>query len=255
MPRSSKTKPSSNTVSRKGGVLSAVLAFVSLVIVGSVGVAFFPRLGMQPVAPEPADLKLVLYRAGLKPEFLAAAGVSPSQVRTVVANMRTHLSTAMPRIEQADSSYAAAKRQVDQLRRLVRQGKATSEQVSDLATAKSALDTATSQRDALIEAAFDAAAESLGTETVALLSIVRANDRKWDLPTPFLTVNRTEAEWLNIRDALANQRISEDLGTEPNPDLQTLLGQANANATVAAATQRLQNLNEITTAWENEAEE
>ncbi len=249
MPR--KTDNSKKTAARRGGILSVILACVGITILGSMGYLLLPRPAMQPVARvERSDLELTLYRVGLKPEFLAAAGVSPQQVSGIVSRMRTHLGRAMPALNAAEAACNIEQHEVTQLRRIVRAGKGSDQQVQDLATAKSSLAESEVERDAQLDAAFAAAAEGLEAEQIATLATLRANGQRWHLPVEYLTVERSDAEWVALRNALANDRISRRLEREPDPEQQALLAQLGAHATVAAAMQGANNLAAIEAAWD-----
>ncbi len=81
------------------------------------------------------------------------------------------------------------------------------------------------------------------------LTAIRANAH-WKLPTEFLVVERTEAEWVELRAALANERIAARNEEAPNEQRQALLGTARANPAVAAAKTALDaNLATVKQSW------
>ena len=65
------------------------------------------------------DLSAGLLRAGLDPETLAAAGVPPSAIATLVSNVRTEIAGDPERLHSADVAYADARRTSDELRRMI----------------------------------------------------------------------------------------------------------------------------------------
>ena len=78
--------------------------------------------------------------------------------------------------------------------------------------------------------------------------------RGWKQPTEFLTVERTEADWVALRNALANERISADHDEPADADAQLLLALARAHPAVSTAKANLDaNFDVISTAWHDAA--
>ena len=81
---------------------------------------------------------------------------------------------------------------------------------------------------------------------------VRANDA-WTQPTPYLTVERTQEQWVALRDALANERISAEAGEAADDGAVALLEQVRSDPSVSAALANIDaNLALITATWESE---
>ena len=72
----------------------------------------------------------------------------------------------------------------------------------------------------------------------------------WELPTEYLAENRTEAEWVALRDALAVERINANHG-EPFPSsVQSYLSTIRAGSKVSTAKVNLDTyLASVQTAW------
>ena len=207
------------------------------------------------VAPTADELAAAMLRIGLGPAQLTAAGGSPSTVATVVDDCLDDMIADPAVIELADAAFAGWKQQCDLLKRVIQSGQATSEQIDTYAAAMTQLALAEAQRHSVLNGLLSCAAASLSESQQSTLAAIRGN-RNWDLPIEFLTVDRTEAQWVQLREALANERISAKLGQQPDPEAQALLQQLRGNPLVATAKANLDaNLTVVTVAWEQAIED
>lgn len=111
------------------------------------------------------------------------------------------------------------------------------------------VDQATAARDAFYVAIFDAATTSLNQEQKSMLRAQKQNKGK-SVPAKYLVVDRSDAEWVALREALSDQRIATRDGREANAEVRQRIATADANSTVAAAGQRLSGDRVATrTAW------
>ncbi len=69
----------------------------------------------------------------------------------------------------------------------------------------------TRQRDELIERLFTRAARPLSAAQQGTLKAIRVN-RSWNLPVEFLVVDRSEEQWLELRNALTAERQGRERG-------------------------------------------
>jgi hypothetical protein len=184
--------------------------------------------------PPPVGLRVTLLRAGLSPEALAAAGVTPVAIASTLQAVTQQLAGAPNALANADVAFANARRESDRLERLIQSGKGTQEDVAAYQSAKAALDAATAQRAAALDAVLTAATASLPTAQRTALLTARAN-AAWNLPPEFLVVNRSQEDWVRLRDALANERIARKLDDQPDPAAQALLANWRAVPAVAMA--------------------
>ncbi|MCH8342426.1 MAG: hypothetical protein IH983_00375 [Planctomycetes bacterium] len=208
------------------------------------------RASMLLLAPTADELAAAMLRIGLGPAQLTAAGGSPSTVATVVGDSLDDMIANPAAIELADAACADLKRQCDGLKRVIQSGQATSEQINAYAVAMTQLSLAEAQRQSVLNGLLTSATASLNASQQNTLAAIRGN-RNWDLPIEFLTVDRTEPQWVQLRDALANERISAKLGQQPDPEAQALLLQLRGNPLVATAKANLDaNLAVVTAAWE-----
>jgi hypothetical protein len=138
----------------------------------------------------------------------------------------------------------------DRLQRLIQSGQGSQEDVSAYPAQSSALSTATAQRQAALDAIFNAGTASLSEGQRTTLSTMRANRAAWDSPLEFLTVNRSQLEWVRLRDCLTNERIAIEYPDTLDQEMQADLATWRANQTVAAAIASTgSNLAAVTAAW------
>ncbi len=210
---------------------------------------------MMNLLPTPAELATALLRVGLDPQALAAAGASPGAASGVVADAVEHLATDAAALALADSAFAQARAECDSLKRIIQSGRATPQQLAAYQAAKLQRDQARAQRQELLQQLFDAATDGLTTGQRNALATIRGN-RDWDLPVEFLVVDRSEAQWIQLRDCLANESIAQEFGEDPDPQAQAFLAQARSNPFVALAGANLQaSLDLVSSAWEEAADQ
>jgi len=122
-------------------------------------------------------------------------------------------------------------------------------EIAEFPAQEQALANAQATRDGALASLFTSGSAGLTSTQRASLTAIRAN-RSWKLPTEFLVVSRTEAEWIALRDALSNERTAAKNGDTPNATCQALLGTERAVAAVASARASLDtNLSSVTSAW------
>ena len=208
------------------------------------------RAAMMVLLPTAGELASALIRTGLNADALAAAGISPSSVNTVVIDVLDHLGVNQMAIELADAAHADAKLQANQLKRVIQSGQATSDQITAYPVATVQLSQCKMQCQALLDDVVNTAISSLTNSQKSTLAAIRAN-RQWDLPSEFLVVDREEADWVHLRDCLANERIAEQLEEDPDPDAQAALAEYRSDPAVATATTNLDiNLSVVTAVWD-----
>ena len=239
---------------KPGNVATVLIAVVALGALFSASVASLNWSGMRAakyVAPLTNDeLAVSLLRVGLSPEACCAAGLDAIQVDTLVDNARDHLDTNIAALRLADEDYITAKANHDQLKRLVQSGKATPEQLTEFQAAATTLATKTSTRESALSSLYAAAIDGLaGTLTTKLGNCQDAI--VWAAcPVQYRVESRSEADWVALRDALADIRISNELGESPAQASIDTVNTADADPDVSAAATALSlNLTAITNAW------
>jgi hypothetical protein len=197
-----------------------------------------------------ADLEVSTIRAGLDAKALAAAGVSAQATTSLVQALNTYLLAHPADLSAADTGYANARRESDRLQRLIQSGQGSAEDVTSYQTQSAALASATTQRQTALDALFNAGTANLSEGQKATLSTIRANRASWDSPLEFLTVDRSQQEWVHLRDCLANERIAIELPDTLDQGMQAELATWRAVGAVASASTSLNaNLASVTAAW------
>jgi chromosome segregation ATPase len=151
-----------------------------------------------------------------------------------VEDVEDYLDTNPTELSSADAAYLSAQADVASLKKLVRSGQANLQDVTDLATAEAALATAESSRDAALDAIFDAGVAGLsGTQSTAL-SNIRAN-KSWGTPIEFMVKNRSDQGWLDLAEALTDERVSDLEETSADPACAALLQSERSDSDVSTA--------------------
>lgn len=183
------------------------------------------------------DLVHGLGAAGLTPEALAAAGVDHESATAVVAAAASYLGHSPNALGSAVTHLGAASAEVDRLERLVRRGAAI--ESAAVTAAREDRDDAQGTLDALLAGLRASAMSPLAAGERAALNAIRPNlDR--DVPVEYMLAERSEADWTNLRDALANESQAQSGVTEVDHDCSSLLesardeGVADAQANLAA---------------------
>ncbi|MCH8823066.1 MAG: hypothetical protein IH984_06110 [Planctomycetes bacterium] len=236
-------------------IIILVLACVTLFIWSSSTQKNQARAVLPLVTPTTLDLEVALLRSGLGPEALTATGLSSANAVTVVGDLITYMTTNPGVLDSADASYSSAKSTTDQLKRTIQSGLATTQDLTAFASAKANLASCTIACDGVIDDFFTAATADLSQAQKTALSTIRGN-AYWDRPTEFLTVAHTEEQWVELRNALAHERIATANGEAVDAGVQTILNGYRGNGTVAAAKANLDsNLAVVTFAWEQAIEQ
>ncbi len=202
----------------------------------------------------PIEIEAALGELGLTPKTLCAAGFNAQQTAAFTSAAATYARANIATYRAAMDDAGTARGNVARLTHQIQGGAGSAEDLTALAAAQSALTTALAQKQAFLNAAFSEGASAVnggGGHVITLLDTVRANSRAWDIPASYLGDNRSERDWVNLRDALANDRIAAKLNLEPNPTCHELLLTAQATTNAANAFANLQNLPDIAAAWSN----
>lgn len=200
------------------------------------------------VAPN-SNLVTTLHRVGLDPASLAAAGVTGNAAGGIVSALKSHFVSSPSTLAEADTAYASARVAHDQLDRKVAAGNVSGQDVVALQQAVANLASATTTRTNALNAAFTAATANLSEGQKTTLSTIQAN-RSWELALPYLAANRTQSEWVALRNALANKKISTKYGEAADPAATQLLQTVDATAAVSNAKANSETyLAAVTTAW------
>ena len=201
-------------------------------------------------SPTLADsLSDTLMRVGLDADSIAASSVQASEVAGIATDVQDYLDANPTELSGADAAYLSAQQDVSALGKLVHGGQGTAQDATDLVTAQAALDTAETDRDAAIDALFDAGVADLTAAQSTALSNIRAN-KHWGLPIEFAAKNRTDQDWLTLAEALTDERVSalEEVSASP-ACVALLLSERSDSAVSTAKTAYDTNLTAVKASW------
>lgn len=207
--------------------------------------------GMAPAreeGPTRSQVQITLLRNGLGPTELTVAGVSPQGVGTVAATAAAYATTHWAELDAAQTRLDAARSELETVERAVRQGVASQEQRAEFPVAQDALTSAQSAFDAAIGALRQAALSGATDEQRTNLGRVLASSDR-SVPFQYTVVEHSDADWVRLRDALANVRISLREGEPPDPECAAYVQMADADPGVAAAKTNLDSLAQAEAAW------
>jgi len=271
--QSMKTRRESSTISavphagfRRASAVTILIGAVALSAVAGIAVTSISSRSPSPSVPmlaestilltpaSSAEVSALLYRLGLAPDRLAAAGVTAGQTTTLVGNLRSHLADHIDALRSADEGYHAAHLLVDALERIVRAGTSTSEQRTALTAAQTQLASSATTRQGMLDSTYTAATNGLADGTLQLLAHAYTNTA-WELPVqasplPYAFADRSEQDWVTLRDALSAQRIAVKYGQTPDQNALDIISAASGAPAVSAAASNLQaHLAEVSAAW------
>lgn len=228
-----------------------VLALATLAI-SSFALARYGGGGETAEPPDPASTAMAatMMRAGLDAQRLAAVGADTTATSDAISDAITeHDSGTATTLAQADLDFSSCKPVCTELERKIRSGKGTQEDVTAYQTATADLATREATRDGVIDEIFEAAIADLSQSQQATLRTIRGNAH-WKLPVQYLTVDRTEAEWVQLRDYLDARRIYTEQGEEVPSSVTSLLATVESATEVATAKANIDsNLAGVQTAW------
>ena len=220
-------------------LLGAPLWYASCMRTNKSLVAAAPAMPLQqPPAVPSTDVQDAMLRAGFDAKALTAVGLSANGTSAFVDAFRDAYGNQAAALDQADASFAAARVASDALRREIESGKGSAEDVTAYQAQISAMNTASVARTSALNSARAPAESLLSAEQRAQLARIRAN-KTWELPMQFLLVDRSEAQWVALRGALANEKIAPRYGEETAPAHASVLAAARAHNDVALAKSRL----------------
>ena len=192
-----------------------------------------------------------MIRAGLGADALAAIGVLPAQVAGILEAFEDAVAAEPTRLSSADAAYAGAKVESDRLRRLIESGRGDAGDVTAYQSEMQTLTTALADRASALDDFCAAAVDGLAGAQAQALARIHAN-RDWEIPVHFKVVDRSEADWVTLRKALADERICAKYGDEPDATLATFLATERAKPAVALAKASLDtNGAAVQSAWDS----
>jgi hypothetical protein len=135
------------------------------------------------------------------------------------------------------------------LERKIKSGLGSAEDVTAYEAAKANLETLTAKREAVLEEIFEAGIAGLSAGEKDALRTIRENAH-WKLPVQYLTANRSEADWVKLRDYLDARRIHQEDGEEVPAEVTSFLATVESAGVVSGAKASLDSgIVAIQTAW------
>jgi hypothetical protein len=196
------------------------------------------------------ELVTALYRVGLQAENLAVAGASANETTAAVTAVKTWLAQHVTTIAEADTRLATAINARDALIRKVQSGLGNQDDVTALDAAVTEFTAATASRTSVLGSVFAAGTDGLSQEVVTTLTKTAVNQATWHPPLPDCVKDRTQADWVTLRDALDNERVSAKEGEAPDPDMQAYLSGVRADPLISTAQVNLDTkLGAVQAAW------
>lgn len=233
------------TWKRRASLATAALAGLSLLFASVWMASMSWRQPVPPTPPPPSpppartEVMAAAMRAGLHADALLAAGVGSQSFPSIVNGVRDYLTAHPGQMRSLDTQVDSARRAASPRAR----ADAPNPQ------AGTTPDQALAARDAFYSAMFDAATTSLSQEQKAMLLAQKRNKGK-SVPAKYLVIDRSDAEWVVLRDALADQAIASRDGRQAPDSVQQVIASADANAAVSSAGQRLSgDRTAMRTAW------
>lgn len=181
----------------------------------------------------PSEAALLLYRAGLTPDALAAVGATETDVRNICLAARVASMAQSPTYSELLETEATQTARIQALTEKARAGQASREDREALAAAISALTACReSQEDAAAQVRLAANSNLDETQREWLWNI--ADARQADAPLHLKVVGRTDGEWRDVRDAVAAAREGRDVTVPAEADAQAAQVLLEMNAEVVA---------------------
>ena len=230
--------------------LAVVLAAGGLITLSVSTLRDAPNAPAQSIIPTSSEINLLIRSAGVNPESLAAAGVSANTIAAIISGASGYIVPNFNAIKANHDTLGRERKTRDTLQRLVSASRATSQQRTDLATAITNVAAAQATRNAYLAAIRQEIDTNLTPAQIIALNTIIKNT-KWTHPIQYKAANRSEQDWIDLRDCLANIRIANKQGQQPDPAATTFVAAADANAAVSAANSSLNNLPFIQTQWNN----
>lgn len=226
----------SNT--RAFGTASLVLALVAAggVVWASYGLIPARPARLQPVAQAAPSAAAWVGVLGLDAESLTAAGVSVGEASQLFGDLQAYFADSGALLLQAVDAHNAAQRVAVNDDRTIRAGKEIDGDL--LAAHRQAAAAAQADRLTRVNSAFAAATARLPTEVVQRLTMIESN-RSREVPAAYRLLSRTDAQWVQLRDALTAERQAAGRNEETPQEARGFLTDIRADPAVAAALQRV----------------
>lgn len=168
---------------------------------------------------------MLLGELGVTPTTLATLGASNQQVSTIVAGARGMCEGEGGAFGQAHVAWEEAATTLSRLESKAQRGDLTDQERASLESQRQTVNTLRSARDQIVGNVRTLVESTLDAQQDAGLASVRAASHI-NLPEPYKVLARTDAEWITLRDRLAEERTLAERGepvgqsVEAEPEVQ-----------------------------------
>ncbi|HEX2837536.1 MAG TPA: hypothetical protein VHN77_05365 [Phycisphaerales bacterium] len=191
-----------------------------------------------------------LVAAGLTPPVLAAAGLDSAEASTIISSAQAYLAQGGVTMAVAFADHRSVASEVAKLQDAVVSGRATPEQVNQLASAKVELAQAEASRAAVLDAFTTAVTGVLTQGHREALATIHSQGGT-TIPPEYLVVHRDEQERVQLRNALAARRIAERNGDSVPQEAASTLSTLESDNDVTSAIENVEaNLAAIRSVWD-----
>lgn len=231
-----------------GGVAAAALLGATLVSIADPPPGSQSSSNSSTTTPPAREPTVVAWLAGesIDATALAAVGASASETTALVTAAKAYLVDHGAALNAARSAVATAKKA---LRDAEAAPKSESSSAAAVEAARQTLSEAQDAFDTARSAFRTAVLQGLSSDKRLLLDAVKRN-RPTGLPLKYLVTDRSEAEAVRLRDALADRKIAEQREQEPSSTALSVIASADSDPAVATASVNLEmNLDAVRAAW------
>ncbi|HEX2837342.1 MAG TPA: hypothetical protein VHN77_04355 [Phycisphaerales bacterium] len=191
-----------------------------------------------------------LVAARLTPPVLAAAGLDSAEASTIISSAQAYLAQGGVTMAVAFADHRNVASEVAKLQDAVVSGRATQEQVTQLASAKVELAQAEASRAAVLDAFTTAVTGVLTQGQRDTLETILAQSGT-TIPPEYMVVARDEQERVQLRNALAARRIAERNGDSVPQEAASTLSTLESDNDVTSAIENVEaNLAAIRSVWD-----
>lgn len=204
-----------------------------------------PVFAKLPQSERPFSNATLMRLAGFDAEACAIAGLTAEQTHDLAARGRQHLTEAGTTIQAAYAAHCCALTELASAEQTTRQGAD-----AGLSQKRTTAEAASGTLNTLLASVISAATNGLTEQQIARFASLRATHAV-KLPSAYYLVERTEAEAISLRDALAEARIAQRNSQQTPAAAAEIIQTAQSDAATAAALANLASLSTYRQAWTN----
>jgi hypothetical protein len=182
----------------------------------------------------------LLIAAGLTPSILAASGIQAEQASAMIAAAHQYALEHQSELDGADRAVGEARNRASEHQRQSQPGSQVQPAAEQGAVIQAQLAAAVATRSSVRTALRQAACADLSDASRLQIANMLANSGREGVATKFLAVQRTEPEWLALREDLTHVAQATEQGVTPDAQVLARVLEAESDPAVIAAAQNLQ---------------